>query len=179
MTHELFVKTSVLKENNIRLVEKCFYEDTKYTLDAFIYCNTFCYVDKPVYLYTVGRSGQSVSLDTMDKKYQFQVQVVMETIKNLSSDYIESLDKYHKRFVMHELNTLFYLTFLFLHIRHNKEKKKAYKELSRFFKEKEPRLYKKVYHHSLMFWFNAIPPCLRGFATDTVYNLASKKTGWR
>ena len=179
MTHELFVKTLVLQENNVRLVEKCFYEDTKYTLDSFLYCNSFCYIDKPVYLYTVGREGQSVSIDNMDKKYHFQVRVVTETIKELSTEKIESLEKYHKRFVMHELNTMFYLTFLFLHLRHNKEKRQAYKEITKLFKEKEPKLYKKVYHQSLMFWFNLLLPCLRGPITDLVYNLASKKTGWR
>ena len=179
MTHELFVKTSVLRKNYVRLVEHCFYEDTKYTLDAFMYCKNFCYVDKPVYLYTVGRDGQSVSLDTMKKKYHYQVEVVKETIKDISTEYIYSLERHHRRFVMHELNTMFYLSFLFLHLRHNKEKRQAYKYISRYLKEKEPKLYKKVYHHSLMFWFNLLLPCLRGPITDLVYNLASKKTGWR
>jgi len=179
MTHELFVKVSVLRENNVRLIEKCFYEDTKYTLDVFLYCKSFCYVDKPVYLYTVGRDGQSVSIDTVDKKYTYQVTVVNETIKSLSTNFIESLEKHQKRIAMHELNTMFYLTFFFLHVRHRKEKADAYKQLSKFFKEKEPKLYKRVYHHSLLFWFNLLPPFLRGPMTDLVYKLLGKKSGWR
>ena len=179
MTHMLFIKTSVLKEYNVRLLEKCFYEDSLYTLQALMYCKTFCYVDKPVYLYTVGRAGQSVSLEKVSSNYAFQLRVAYACVNELSSDTLNSYDKYQKRVVRHEFSTLSGLTFFFLHIHLTKEKEKAYAEYIKFFKEKDLTLYKMIHHHSLMFWINLIPKKLRGWATNKVYDLLSKKYGWR
>ena len=179
MVHELVVKTSVLKENNVRLVEKVFYEDTKFVLDCFINSKTFCYLDKPIYLYTVGRIGQSVSMEKMDKNFLHMVKVASETVRTVSTDKIMSMDKYHKRFVMHELNTVFYLLYFYIYLHYRKEKGVHYKAIRKAFKKKEPKLYKKVYYRSLLFWMNILIPRLRQALTETAYKLEGKKLGWR
>ena len=179
MVHELFVKTSVLKDNNVRLVEKVFYEDSKYVLDCFINSKTFCYVDKPIYLYTVGRIGQSVSMDKMDKNYMHMVKVASETTKGVSTEKIMSMDKYHKRFVIHELNTIYYLLYFYIYLHYRKQKGQEYKKIRKEFKLKEPKLYKKVYYRSLLFWMNLLIPRLRQTLTETAYKLEGKKLGWR
>ena len=179
MVHELVVKTTVLQENNIRLVEKVFYEDTKYVLDCFINSQTFYYLDKPLYLYTVGRIGQSISIEKMDKNYMNMVKVAHETIKTVSTNKIMSMEKYHKRFVMHELNTVFYLLYFYIYLHYRKEKGVHYKEIRKSFKKKEPKLYKQVYYHSLLFWMNIPIPKLRQVLTESAYKIAGKKLGWR
>ena len=179
MVHELFVKTSVLQENNVRLVEKVFYEDTKYVLDCFINSKTFCYIDKPIYLYTVGRIGQSVSMDKMDKNYLHMVKVALETVNTLSTSKVMAMDKYHKRFVMHEINSVFYLLYFYIYLHYRKEKGVQYKMIRKAFKKKEPKLYKKVYYRSLLFWMNILIPRLRQLLTESAYKLEGKKLGWR
>ena len=179
MTHMLYIKLECLKKNNVRLLEKCFYEDTQYTLYAFMICDTFCYVDKPIYLYTVGRAGQSVSLEKVANNYHYQLRVSYECVNMLSTEKLNQYDKCQQRIIMHEFNTIFYLTFFFCHIRATKEKQQKYGELVETFKKKDLALYKRVFRHSLMFWFTAIPYHLRGKATDFVYKTCSKKFGWR
>ena len=179
MVHELFIKTSVLQINKVRLVEKVFYEDSKFVLDCFINSKTFYYYEKPIYLYTVGRIGQSVSMEKMDKNYMHMVKVASETIRTTSTEKIMAMDKYHKKFVIHELNTVFYLLYFYIYLHYRKEKGQEYKKIRKAFKLKEPKLYKKVYYRSLLFWMNILIPRLRQALTETAYKLEGKKLGWR
>ncbi len=69
MMHELSIKTSVLKDNDIRITENCFYTDNEYVFEPIIKSSTISRYDKPVYCYRVGVNGQSVSLESIKKHY--------------------------------------------------------------------------------------------------------------
>lgn len=63
--HGFTVKTSILKENGILLDEDCFYVDTELILYPIPYIQTVSFVPDYVYLYRIGRQGQSVSPQQM------------------------------------------------------------------------------------------------------------------
>ena len=54
-------RTSILRENNIRLQEKCFYEDAEYDIYPVQYVNSMIFFDIPVYVYRIGSPTQSVN----------------------------------------------------------------------------------------------------------------------
>ncbi len=69
MMHELSIKTSVLKDNDIRITENCFYTDNEYVFEPIMKSSTISRYDKPVYCYCVGSNGQSVSIESIIKHY--------------------------------------------------------------------------------------------------------------
>lgn len=62
--HSLTYKTNIFTDNNIRLREGVFYEDTEYVFFPLQYIRTFSYLPLPVYQYRLGNASQSVSIQS-------------------------------------------------------------------------------------------------------------------
>ncbi|GHV04414.1 hypothetical protein FACS189485_09760 [Spirochaetia bacterium] len=62
--HQIMYKTSVLKNNNIHVSEKCFFEDTEFSLYPVPFVETMMYFPIVLYYYRLERDGQSVSVDS-------------------------------------------------------------------------------------------------------------------
>lgn len=75
MMHTLTYKTSILKENNIKITEKCFYTDTEYVLYPMFYANNIYITHFPLYVYRIGREGQSISIQGRLKHYKDHILV--------------------------------------------------------------------------------------------------------
>lgn len=65
--HGMCFKTAILKQNNIRITEHCFYTDTEYVLYPLPYVESTIYYPICLYQYRVEREGQSVSLEGITK----------------------------------------------------------------------------------------------------------------
>lgn len=75
MMHEISVKTSVLRDNNIKISENCFYTDNEFVFSALIYSRTFSIFSLPIYNYYLGQEGQSVSVEGIRKHYKDTITV--------------------------------------------------------------------------------------------------------
>ena len=69
--HNMTIRTEILREHQIRIDEHCYYVDTEYILYPIPYVKTICFVDAFVYYYRLGREGQSVGLEKMQKNEAF------------------------------------------------------------------------------------------------------------
>lgn len=58
--HELTVRTDILQQNGMELLEKCMYTDKEYVLFAILYARTFIKLPYSIYQYRLGDAGQSV-----------------------------------------------------------------------------------------------------------------------
>lgn len=67
LMHTLTFKTSILKENNIRLQTGISYTDTEYVYFPLKYAQTIIFYDIVLYQYFLGREGQSVSNSVSSK----------------------------------------------------------------------------------------------------------------
>lgn len=65
--HNLTIKTSILKEKEIAVDENCFYVDAEYITLPIPYVNTVVFMEEFVYLYRIGRAGQSVGIEKMQR----------------------------------------------------------------------------------------------------------------
>lgn len=79
--HALALKTSILKENKIRLDEHCFYVDVEYILYALPYVETVAYYDLHVYMYRLGQVTQSVSMEGFRKHIENHIKVSLNLTK--------------------------------------------------------------------------------------------------
>ena len=178
MMHFLFTKTSLLKETNIKLIEKTFYEDNQFVYHVLIHAETYCYLEKPIYLYSIGRIGQSVSLTSIDKNYPHQLRVANACINMLSYEDYKKMDKDRRWQVLHELFIVETLSFFYIYIIPNKEKKLMYYEHIKQFKKENKKLFNELKWHTFMFIEWHIPPFMRGFVTKIGYKTIGKKKGW-
>lgn len=59
--HHMTVRTDLLKDNNVSIIENCFYTDGEFVFYVIAYMKTFRCLDYIFYQYRLGRVGQSVS----------------------------------------------------------------------------------------------------------------------
>lgn len=81
--HSTTYKTSILKENNIKLQEKTFYVDVEYQLLPIPYIKTIAFLDNCVYKYMVGNVNQSINIENFVKRYDDHNRVVHRILEFL------------------------------------------------------------------------------------------------
>ena len=90
--HALTYKTSILKNNDIRLSEKTFYVDTEYTLLPIKNVKNYIYYDLDIYQYFLGRPDQSMHNNIMKQKSDHHYRVtkrILELYKEIRVDKIQ------------------------------------------------------------------------------------------
>lgn len=77
--HNMIVSTEFLRKNKICLTEKCFYTDGEYVFKVISHLRSFRYIDKVIYMYRLGRVGQSVG-------YEGRIRHKSDSIKVLKNE---------------------------------------------------------------------------------------------
>lgn len=88
--HASTFRTKLLQDNNVKILEHCFYTDNEYRIKAIAYAKTAIITDIHVYQYRVGREGQSVDLSGIRKHYNDNRYVIEELLRfyhELDSDW--------------------------------------------------------------------------------------------
>lgn len=105
--HSLAYKTEVLKKNNIKCLEKCFYTDTEYEFYPFLYSKSIFLFEKPIYYYRIGREGQSVSIEGLRKNYRDIIKVLDSIIAKYSREELEyEIKNYCDKLIVSVINFL-------------------------------------------------------------------------
>ena len=81
MMHTISVKTEVLRNNNIQLLEHIFYVDYEYIVKSTCASKDITFVKLEVYQYLVGNVNQSVSSQNYVKRYSHHDKVVKEVMR--------------------------------------------------------------------------------------------------
>lgn len=63
--HNMTIRTALLREHGIRVDEACYYVDTEFITYPIPWVETVCFAGADVYLYRIGRRGQSVEIRQM------------------------------------------------------------------------------------------------------------------
>lgn len=83
--HALVIRSSILKENRIRLDEHCFYVDVEYILYPLPYVEKVAYFDLYVYMYRLALATQSVSMEGYRRHIQNHMDVIMHLTEYASA----------------------------------------------------------------------------------------------
>lgn len=81
MIHTMSIKTSILQENSIHLLEGIFYVDIEFILKSTVLAKTIEFVDLEIYQYLVGNVNQSVNYKNYVKRFDHHKQVTRELIR--------------------------------------------------------------------------------------------------
>ena len=74
--HSLTIRTSILKENNITIDENCFYVDCEYVAYPMPFVKTVYFDDTFIYMYRLGRNGQSMDIKSMQRNRAMHMRVL-------------------------------------------------------------------------------------------------------
>lgn len=77
--HALTIRTEILQKNQIQIDEHCYYVDCEYITYPVPYVKTVYFYKKFLYMYRLGRNGQSMDIKSMQKN-RAQHQRVLESL---------------------------------------------------------------------------------------------------
>lgn len=151
--HALVIKTSILKEQRIRLDEHCFYVDVEYILYPVPYIQTVIYYDLIVYMYRLAQVNQSVSMKGYQNHIQNHIDVIFHTI-----DYINRYQEQpgsEKQKVDYMANRIAEMVYTQIDIflsypLKDKEIRKKFREFDEKVKEKNQEIYRRSGEYSGM-----------------------------
>ena len=82
--HAICVKTEVLRGNNYSQTEGISYTDTEFAFYSVLYSQSCSFFGRPIYLYYLGRDGQTMSVTSMKKSHMH----FYTNAKRMLDDYI-------------------------------------------------------------------------------------------
>lgn len=142
--HTVIYRTEILKSNNIRLDENCFYVDTEFMLFPIPYVDTIYYSENYIYCYRLGLSEQSVSPQSRIKHIS-NGKKVTESIINCYNENKDNLppskQKYFKRGILNHCIWHHQSLCLF---KPGKETIMQIKEYDRYLNENAPEIYEEM-----------------------------------
>lgn len=78
--HSLTIRTSILQEMPDRMDEHCFYVDQEYVTYPMLLADTVYYDRRNLYMYRLGRSGQSMDIRSMQKNRDQHMRVLQSLV---------------------------------------------------------------------------------------------------
>jgi len=111
MTHATTFRTEILKTSKVKLPKKIFYEDNYYVYGNLKDVERMYYCKMDLYLYSIGRCGQSVQEDVMVRRYKHQIRVTELMFRSFKLSEIESKKK--RNYCKHEMFIMFSIALIF------------------------------------------------------------------
>lgn len=137
--HSTAFRTDILKENNITL-DNGFYTDVEYLLYPIPFVKKIIYFDMDIYVYRVGREGQSVSYTSLKKNINMH-DLVLENIINYYENNKQILNDSNLRFMETRISDMV-LTKINLILIFEKNSRKIVKDFLSELKLKSNNVYK-------------------------------------
>lgn len=79
--HALTIKTEILQKHSIAIDENCYYVDCEYITYPIPYVQTVYFYHKFIYMYRLGRNGQSVDIRSMQKNRDQHMRVLKSLLR--------------------------------------------------------------------------------------------------
>ncbi len=175
LMHTLMYKTKVLKSMDFKLPEHTFYVDNLFAFIPLINVQTMYYMNVNLYCYLIGREGQSVNEQIMIKRIDQQIRVNKLMLEHYCDSDIKS--EAVAKYMLHYLEIVTAISSILLIKSKTKENLKKKKELWKFIKSKNPKLYKQL-NKKLVVSSISLPGVLGRRIALIVYGLAQRIFGF-
>lgn len=142
LMHSVIYRTKFLKDIGLKLPEKTFYVDNIFVYYPLPFIKTMYYLNVDFYRYFIGRSDQSVNEKVMIKRIDQQIFITKTMIDFFNPyDYWESNRKCAK-YLIHYIDIMMSVSSILLQVSNTDENQHKRKELWKYLKEKNRKLYK-------------------------------------
>ncbi len=142
LMHSVIFRTKLLKECGLRLPEHTFYVDNLYVFEPLPYVRNMYYLDVNFYRYYIGREDQSVNEEVMISRIDQQLFVNRKMIDYLTERKAELVkDKRRYQYMRNYLEIITTVSSVLLIRSGTKENLQKKKELWKYLKSKDKKLY--------------------------------------
>ena len=140
--HSVTYKTDLLKKNQIRIGENCFYTDIEYIVFPIVHVNDVNFLNFSVYQYRIGLEGQSVSIEGFRKHYKDHLKVIERILEFYTEQKNKGLSKEKDTFLFRIIQGLISTQYrIFLFMENTKQTKQELIDFDNEIKEKNRMLY--------------------------------------
>lgn len=98
--HIATYKTECLRAANLHLTEGCPYTDTQYNVQPLTQVNTVARCDDAVYAYRIGRSGQSISIDSWNRNIDKATKVTFDLLTFGATVFEGDYEEFRKKLIV-------------------------------------------------------------------------------
>ncbi len=142
LMHSVIYRTDFLKEIGLKLPEKTFYVDNIFVYYPLPFIKKMYYLNVDFYRYFIGREDQSVNEQVMIKRIDQQLFVTKNMIDFFNPyDYWET-NKNCAKYLIHYIDIMMSVSSILLQVSNTDENQHKRKELWKYLKEKNRKLYK-------------------------------------
>ncbi|WP_035341365.1 glycosyltransferase family 2 protein [Halalkalibacter hemicellulosilyticus] len=139
LMHSIIYRTQLLRECELELPKHTFYVDNIYVYTPLPYVKTIYYVNVDFYRYYIGREGQSVQESIMIKRVDQHIKVNKLLIESVQIHEVE--DENLRHYLLKHLEIVTVISTFLLIKSGTKENLRKKKELWKYIKEQDTRLY--------------------------------------
>lgn len=122
--HSMTIKTNILRNTKLKIDENCFYVDMEYTLFPLPFVKSCLLLDKPIYDYLIGTSGQSMNYDVFIKRRAQHQRVLLRLFEFYNS--LLDTDENIKYLIRERIRAATYIHYRILLTLNPKKTKKEY-----------------------------------------------------
>ncbi len=142
LMHSVIYNTKFLKETNLKLPEHTFYVDNIFVYYPLPKIKTMYYLNVPFYRYFIGREDQSVNESVMIKRIDQQIFVTKTMIDFFDPYEYWETNKRCAKYLIHYIDIMMTVSSMLLQVSNTSEHQEKRKELWKYLKDKNPKLYK-------------------------------------
>ena len=117
--HSCTFRTEIMRRWKAELPKHTFYEDNLMVCQTMPHVKTLSYFNRDLYLYTIGREGQSVQQDVMMRRYSHQILCTELCFRSCHLDDIR--EPRLQRYMRHEMFMMFGISILFTRLNKSDE----------------------------------------------------------
>lgn len=139
--HALTIRTEILQKNQVTIDEHCYYVDCEYITYPIPFVKSVYYDPHFIYMYRLGRNGQSVDIKSMQRNRAQHEKVLKQLLKfyeNLPEDISEEKKIYIEKAIGQVMENQFQI---YISMGCQKGIRQELKSWDRRLKEKYPRIY--------------------------------------
>lgn len=143
--HSITYKTSLLRNNQYRIDEHCFYVDVEYSIYYLLGAKRIFLLRQPVYNYMIGSAEQSVNIDNMRARRDQHLKVTKSLIEFYEKER-KNIVPYQESFLENNISNMILAGEykLLMSLKSAKESEIELLHFDKYLKQKSPILYKKV-----------------------------------
>nr|WP_317361122.1 glycosyltransferase [uncultured Blautia sp.] len=143
LMHSVIYRTGLLRDCGLELPKHTFYVDNLFVYQPLPNVKTMYYMDVNFYRYFIGRDDQSVHEDVMIRRIDQQLLVNRMMIDTIAG--VRNIDKNIKRYMLRYLEIIMGVSSIMLIRSGTEENLEKKKDLWRYLKNADTRIYRKLY----------------------------------
>lgn len=143
LMHSVIYRTGLLRDCGLELPKHTFYVDNLFVYQPLPHVRTMYYMDVNFYRYFIGRGDQSVNEEVMIRRIDQQLRVNKLMIDAIAGK--KTIDKYIKRYMLRYLEIIMAVSSIMLIRSGTEENLEKKKELWKYLKNADSRIYRKLH----------------------------------